>query len=611
MQHLNIGALVVYHGKSAAIISIGKEKIEIRIEGGATRSVRPKDIEFLHAGPVTALPPQQLPDPDSAEILELMEGETLPFADFTALAYSSNSPDAAWSARKLLEEGVFFTGSIETGVSCRPPGEVAAALAARQAKADEKAAREALLDRIRSGNVEPEDRSNLREIEQVALGTAPSSRLMRDLGMEATPEKAHQLLLKLGVWDLFTDPWPARFDVSLDDPAYELPPDVMDERVDLTGQTAYAIDDEGSDDPDDAIAFDDGLVWVHVADPAAAVLSGSEIDLEACERGENLYLPEKISHMLPPAATDRFGLGLKEESPALSIALRITPEGEAVLEKLRLSRIRARRLTYQSASALWDEEPLASLRRELARFRERRRADGALFIQLPEVKIKAADGKVGITPCSITPERELVANAMLAAGSAVAKYAAEREIPLPFVVQPPPDITERGTGFVEMYALRKSCAPSSVQLTPGRHSGLGLEPYVRVTSPLRRYADLLAHQQLRRHMKGEELFSPEELEKKLFISEAAALTRRKLEKNANEYWTLVYFTLHPDWSGEAILAARQDDRLTFVIPELAYEFKNRFGGRIVPGETVPVRLAGADPAALVARMRLEPRSERT
>ena len=154
------------------------------------------------------------------------------------------------------------------------------------------------------------------------------------------------------------------------------------------------------------------------------------------------------------------------------------------------------------------------------------RADGALFIQLPEVKLRVVDGAVQITPCFVTPERELVANAMLAAGSAVAGWAAEREIPMPFVAQVPPEAEMGGGSMVEMFALRRACAPSTVQCSPGRHAGLALEPYVRVTSPLRRYADLLAHQQLRRVLKKEELLSADWLESRLVLSEAAALERR-------------------------------------------------------------------------------------
>ena len=54
MQKYNAGALVVYHGKSAQVSAVSADKIEIRIEGGASKSVRAKDIEFLHPGPASA-----------------------------------------------------------------------------------------------------------------------------------------------------------------------------------------------------------------------------------------------------------------------------------------------------------------------------------------------------------------------------------------------------------------------------------------------------------------------------------------------------------------------------------------------------------------------------
>ena len=73
MQKYNAGALVVYHGKSAQVSAVSADKIEIRIEGGASKSVRAKDIEFLHPGPVSSLPPRALPEPDCCEIMELME----------------------------------------------------------------------------------------------------------------------------------------------------------------------------------------------------------------------------------------------------------------------------------------------------------------------------------------------------------------------------------------------------------------------------------------------------------------------------------------------------------------------------------------------------------
>ena len=136
------------------------------------------------------------------------------------------------------------------------------------------------------------------------------------------------------------------------------------------------------------------------------------------------------------------------------------------------------------------------------------------------------------------------------------------------------------------------------------HAGLGLPCYARVTSPLRRYGDLLAHQQLRRIIRGEEPLSMEYLDERLAAAEREALARRRLERQSNEFWTQVFLALHPGYESEAFMVFRQDDRLTYLIPELAYEFKNRFGGKIALGERVAVQLTRSDPAEGVANFRI-------
>ncbi len=134
MASFHSGVLALYHGKTATVSAVTKDKIEIRIEGGSTKSVRPKDLEYLHPGPVSALPPKTLPEPNLEELLELIEGETLPFPEFAELAYGNRSADAFYSAWLLLEDGTYFTGSVESGVTPRPRAEIDAALAAAREK---------------------------------------------------------------------------------------------------------------------------------------------------------------------------------------------------------------------------------------------------------------------------------------------------------------------------------------------------------------------------------------------------------------------------------------------------------------------------------------------
>ncbi|MBL7006543.1 MAG: RNB domain-containing ribonuclease [Spirochaetia bacterium] len=55
-----------------------------------------------------------------------------------------------------------------------------------------------------------------------------------------------------------------------------------------------------------------------------------------------------------------------------------------------------------------------------------------------------------------------------------------------------------------MFKLRKKFKPSALRVSPDVHSGLGVDAYSKVTSPLRRYLDLLVHQQLRAFSKKED-----------------------------------------------------------------------------------------------------------
>lgn len=607
------GALVAYRGKCAAITDIAGDKITVRLAGGETRSVRFKDIELLHPGPVRAVPPELPPAPGETllqETVALLDGEEMAFPEFVELLWGDFSPGAAWAGCELLAADCYFTGTTADGVRANAPEKIAARLEKERQKLDQARAREALIERIRTAAVLPEDRSSLREIENVACGESTSSRLLRDLGIEALPEKAQNLLLKLGVWNLYADnPWPRRYGVSLAPAMPPWPAELPDEpRRDLTHLEAFAIDDSDSEDPDDALSIgDDGTLWVHVADPGAAATWGSELEQAACAAGGTLYLPERIVPMLPEEATAMLGLGLNATSPALSFQLRIGDDGAVTLQDLTLSRVRVARLHYEGAETLLDQEgPLKQIHGLTERFRCRRKQNGAVMIQLPEVKIRTdvTAHEVRIKPLAMNRVREMVANAMLAAGAAAAQLAAQEGFALPFAIQPEPEMSARPEDLCGMYELRKSCQTSLLSTVQGRHAGLGLEPYARVTSPLRRYEDLLAHLQLRRHLKGEAPLGAEEMDARLAVAEPAANLRRKLERQCNEYWTMVYLAARPGWQGETIPVARQDDRITWLIPELAYEFKNRFGGKTVLGEAATAVLTGVDPATLSIQFRI-------
>ena len=598
---MNIGALVVYKNKAAAVTAAGKDKIEIRCAGGESRSVREKDVELLHPGPVSVPEFPPLPEPDWAEVTELAEDTQLPFADFAELAYGAFTPAAAWQAWNVLKSGIWFTGSVEAGVRAQDPARREELLRKNSEKEDKKRQQQELVERIRNNALLPDDRKYLKQVEAVGNGESDTCALLHDLGIAPEPAKAHALLCRLGVWDELYDPWPPRLGVNIALPEADPGTAPEEPREDLTDFPAYAIDDAGSDDPDDAVAFRDGVLYVHVADPAAAVTPGSAADEEASWRGESSYLPEILSPMLRSEAVERFGLGLSETSPALTFALRIDEEGAPHLEKIMLSTVRVERHTYESAaSGLMETPEFIAMREALGRFRDFRARAGALFIRLPEVKTRVHGGEITITPAPLTPERELVANAMLGAGAAAAAFMDGQGIPFPFVTQAPPEIDpeEFPDTLPGMFQLRRNCSAGLTGTVPGKHAGLGLEPYSRVTSPLRRYADLLAHQQIRRFLKNEELLDSDYLDRRLTRAEEAGAQRRKLEKYADEYYLLHYLKRHPEWQGTGTVVEKDGERLAILIPEFAYCYKCRLRSNFKEGDEVALKFTAADPVEL-------------
>ena len=570
-------SLVLYKGQPAVIRQIVDKKVTIELANGERASVRPKDISLLHPGPSPH--PQQLrpPDGDPQTAWELLDGAETSLAELAELSFGEYTPHSAWTTWQLVADGVYFEGSPEK-ILTHSPAKVAELLEARQVKASEERQWEDFVTRAAGGSIALEDEKYIGDVIALALGRTESSRTLRRLGRSQTPESAHDLLLSIGRWRPSDNPYPSRLGVTIEQPDFPIEVLPEESRRDLTHLLSLAIDDEGSNDPDDAISYDGKTLWVHVADVAALVTPDSPPDMEARFRAANLYLPEGIVRMLPAALTDSLALGLQATSPALSFDIRPNSDGDFELFEIVPSWIQASRMTYEAAENRLGESPFRELMEITGLNRARRLAGGAVEIDLPEVKIKAAiDGTVTIRPLPPLKSRELVREAMLMAGEAAGRFGISHELPLGYTVQEPPfddaalpkDLT--GAPPSVMWAQRRLMQRSRQSTTPGRHAGLGLDIYVQVTSPLRRYLDLLAHQQLRAYLKGEQPLSSTEVTHRIGAADSIAGAVRAAERLSNQHWTLAYLMQHPIWQGEAVVVENKPGRDVLLIPELAWE----------------------------------------
>lgn len=598
-------SLVLYKGHPA-LVKRADDKLDILLQDGSTVKVRPKDVVMLHPGPIESFGQLRAPHGELQAAWELLSGQKTTLPELAELIYDAFTPAAVWATWQVVTEGLYFYGSPES-ITARTATELAHEQATRARRAAEEQAWAACLAHVRQKRYQPEDERFLRDVEQLALNRTDKSNLLRELGRAQTAENAHALLLEIGYWDVAVNPHPLRLDVTTTSSTAALPVLPDEERVDLTHLPALAIDDEGTNDPDDAVSWDGSRLWVHVADVAALAAPDSPVDLAARDRGANLYLPEGTVLMLPAQATALLGLGLAEISPALSFAIALDGRGEITGVEIMPSWVRVARLTYAQADARLGEQPLQALYRLAQQRLARRQANGAIALDLPEVKIRVVGGQVQITPLPPLRSRDLVAEAMLAAGEAAARFASERQIALPYTTQDPPDAAAEPLpdGLAGMFALRKTLKRSQQSSVPTPHSGLGLDVYVRVTSPLRRYLDLVAHQQIRAFLRGAALMDTQAVLERVGAAESVTGNVAYAERLARQHWTLVYLHQHTGWRGEGVIVEAKGPRANFLIPELAWETKVHLRRELPLNSVVALALTGVDLPMLDAFFRVE------
>ncbi len=587
MYQLKTDALVLYKIRPARVLEIS-DKITIELEGGKSKRVRDKDIQLLHPGPVKNL--NQLGPLNGAleESWQLLEGEQTNLRELTELLFEDYSPATAWAAWQIVTDGIYFQGEPDR-IQPRSEAAVRDEIETRSRKAREAEAWEGFLQRTREGAILDEDRKMLAEVEALALEKREGSRILQALGLSENPVSAHRLLVSTGYWPVNENPYPRRLGVDESAPRHAVPELPEETRLDLTHLQAFAIDDEGSEDPDDAVSLDGDRIWVHVADVAALVPPDSPMDQEARARGANLYLPDRVIPMLPEAVTDCLGLGLQERSPALSIGFNLSAEGEVTRVVVEPSWVRVTRISYDQANQRLSEAPFVTLLEKSRVYRERRLQAGAASIQLPEVKIRVIDGEVSILPLPRRESREMVTDLMLMAGEGVAGYGVEHGVPLPFATQAPPEQPSVPEDMAGMYAYRRQFKPSQTKLEAEPHSGLGLARYCRATSPLRRYADLLTHQQLRAHLRGAPTLDTQALSERIAQSEIGSAANRKTERISNNHWCLIYLRDHADWRGDAVVVAKEGERATVLIPAIGLESKVRIRGEFELNDVVKLK----------------------
>ncbi|KJZ76643.1 Exosome complex exonuclease dis3 [Hirsutella minnesotensis 3608] len=337
---------------------------------------------------------------------------------------------------------------------------------------------------------------------------------------------------------------------NLDDPGWR-------DREDLRGLLICSIDPPGCQDIDDALharKLPNGNfeVGVHIADVSNFVKPATAMDAEASVRGTTVYLVDKRIDMLPMLlGTDLCSLKPYVERFAFSVLWEVDQNADIVSVRFTKSVIKSREaFSYQQAQLRIDDksqqDELTNGMRTLLmlskKLKQKRMDAGALSLSSPEVKVQMeseTSDPIDVKTKELLDTNSLVEEFMLLANVSVAAKIYEA-FPQTAILRrhgAPPKTNfdelsnqlrvkkglelrtdsskaladsldlcvQPGEPFfntlVRIMATR--CMMSAEYFCSGtqaypefRHYGLASDIYTHFTSPIRRYADLLAHRQL-------------------------------------------------------------------------------------------------------------------
>ncbi len=374
-----------------------------------------------------------------------------------------------------------------------------------------------------------------------------------------------------------------------------LPAAEIKRRKDFRDILTFTIDPVDAKDFDDAISFQklqngNYQIGVHIADVSYYVEPDTELDREAYDRATSVYLPDRVSPMLPERISNELcSLRPKEDKFTFAAVFEITSSGNIQSQWLGRTVINSdHRYTYEEAQeiiekrdGIYKDEIL--LLNELAQgYRQKRFKKGAINFSSQEVRFKLDEkGKpVGIVVKESKEAHQLIEEFMLLANRAVAEVVGKIEVdnkpvPFPYRVHDTPDevkltpfitfakkyghsfdtsspegisksfnrMLEVVKGKPEQHVLEqlgiRTMAKAIYTTENIGHYGLGFEHYCHFTSPIRRYPDVLVHRILQEVL-DRKIRPDKKLEQKCKHCSDKERSAMEAERAANKYKQVEY-----------------------------------------------------------------------
>jgi exoribonuclease-2 len=339
--------------------------------------------------------------------------------------------------------------------------------------------------------------------------------------------------------------------------------------------------------------------------------------------------------MLPRSlGVELLSLSPNRENDVLTFSAKLDPEGNILEYSVFPAKVsNIKRLDYDEYDKKLndptnDDEIVRTLR-SLMKIGDARLAlrlkNGASEFVMPSPEVRVRNGIVSVQPSrefkSYT--RRIVREMMILANEVSAMFANKNNITIPYrgtmggMFEEPVytlddlkiDVNISEEDYIKKmieinkWAPRRRSAKKCLTKLPCAHSGLGVQMYTQVTSPIRRYSDLLIHHLLKAKIRGEpEPMSWNELERMMMTVEPNLTMNLNLQRDSERFWICKYFSNNKDNIFKAIVIRDSKNNynvdsfeVTVYILENGYTTSVKLENNVTCGDTILLRVVDANP----------------
>jgi len=538
-----VGAILADNTTSLQVEAVHGKRSKIKVTSVLLRFETPSLGEFMdHA--------QKIADELEPDFLWECCAQDIEFeSESLATDYFGHRPDPLETAATLIllhGAPMYFYKKGKGRYKAAPPDALKAALASQERKRQQSELKARYIEQLGSG-VLPEEYTEMlsyllykpdkNTIEWKALDEAS---LQMKLSVPQLLEKcgaissSHDYHYYQFIWEYFPD------GVDFSEADLQLNADNTDD-LPLADVAAFSIDDASTTEIDDAFSITplklgSFRIGIHIAAPALGIPHGSSLDSTAAKRLSTVYVPGRKITMLPDTVIDRYTLNENRICPAVSLYLDVADDYTVTHVESRIEKIKViENLRHETLETYFNEDTLSTDHSD-APFMSELRSLWYFASKMEAVRGKVNDVNHDRIDYSFDVENDHVTIRTRRRGSPIDKVVSELMI---FAN------TQWGKQLADanIVGIYRNQGNGKVKMStsPAPHQGLGVAQYAWISSPMRRYVDLINQRQLIAMIQGESPPYPRDSDELLIVMrdfEIAYGIYGDFQRSMEYYWCL-------------------------------------------------------------------------